>query len=65
VESRSSPKTVCPRCGSSWVCRVYRIGMIERHLLRALGRSPYRCDCCEHRFYLRRSARGPVVLAKG
>jgi hypothetical protein len=49
-------KTLCPRCGSSWVCRAYRIGLIERHLLRAFSLSPYRCDRCDRRFYRRSSS---------
>lgn len=52
-------KTLCPRCGSSWVCRAYRIGLIERHLLRAFSFSPYRCDSCDRRFYLRSSSQLP------
>jgi len=55
MESQEGRKTRCPRCGSSWVCRAYRIGVVERHLLRALHLSPYRCDRCDRRFY-RRSA---------
>jgi hypothetical protein len=44
------PKLVCPRCGSDWVCRSWRSGVFERHLLRVFHYSPYCCDCCNVRF---------------
>jgi transposase-like protein len=59
-----SGKTACPRCGSSWIGRSYRSGLIERHVLRAFGFSPYRCDSCDRRFYLRCSSeRAPKTRA--
>ena len=56
MECLGDPRTYCPRCGSTWVCRSYRSGWIKRHLLRAFGLSPYRCDCCDRKFYLRCSS---------
>ena len=53
---RQAPKLKCPRCGSDWVCRSWRNGIFEQHVLRAFHYSPYYCDCCSHRFYLRRSS---------
>ena len=47
------PKLVCPRCGSDWVCRSWRNGIFEQHVLRALRYNPYYCDSCNRRFYRR------------
>jgi hypothetical protein len=54
VNQRQAPKLVCPRGGSDWVCRVWRNGIFEQHVLRALHYSPYYCDSCNRRFYQRR-----------
>ncbi len=41
---------VCPNCGSARVHRSHRRGFYERVLLPLLGRRPFRCADCEHRF---------------
>ena len=42
----------CPRCGCEYVFRSHRRG-IEMPLLRLFQLIPYRCDSCDHRFYIR------------
>jgi hypothetical protein len=51
---RQAHKPVRPRCGSDWVCRSWRNGIFEQHVLRALHYSPYYCDSCNRKFYRRR-----------
>ena len=47
----------CPKCGSSRVHRSHRRGFLERVLLPLLGRRPFRCADCEHRFLASRFGR--------
>jgi DNA-directed RNA polymerase subunit RPC12/RpoP len=44
---------ICTHCGSEEIFRQRPLGLIERHLLRALRFVPYWCATCNTRFYLR------------
>ena len=57
IVSGQSSGPQCPLCGSAEVRRSRRRGPVERFFLRFLGRSPYRCDECDARFYRRRHNR--------
>lgn len=51
----NAPKTrrTCTHCGSDEIFRQRAQGIIECHLLSALGFVPYWCAACDTYFYLR------------
>ena len=56
---------VCPKCGSSYIRRSHKRGLLEK-ILATTGVRPYRCDACDKRFFGRTkehaeaSAAGPA-----
>jgi len=49
---------ICPSCKGKRVHRSHRKGLLERVLLPLIGRRPYRCRDCGHRFYAWRFGHG-------
>jgi hypothetical protein len=47
-------KDLCPRCGSKYVHRSHRQGVIDL-VFRAVLLRPFRCEDCDGRFYRRAS----------
>lgn len=45
---------LCPRCGSKYVRRSHRKGVIDL-VFRAVQLRPFRCEDCDGRFYRRAS----------
>jgi len=52
---------VCRKCQSRTVVRVERGDIIERLVLKSLGRLPYRCLDCDHRFLDRPVSKRPLT----
>jgi hypothetical protein len=52
----------CTQCGSEEIFRQRPLGLIERHLLRALRFVPYWCATCNTRSYLRVRRSRPISL---
>ena len=50
MPDQPKPKGACPNCGSTRVHRSHRRGFFERILLPLVGRRPFRCADCNHRF---------------
>lgn len=58
-------KRTCPQCRSSSLMRSHRRNFVER-FLSIVQVLPYRCEDCNHRFFvLRRGQHAPVVGAAG
>ena len=54
-EETSPPSgRTCPACNGKKVFRSHRRGFFERAVLPLIGRRPYRCHDCGHRFYASR-----------
>jgi hypothetical protein len=53
VTQSSHLKQACPQCGCTAIHRSRRRGVIERHFFRVLRLSPYRCEGCDSRFFMR------------
>jgi len=58
LNSESKPR--CPGCGGSDTRRSRPGGVLDSMML-TLGRSPYRCRCCERRFYIHDTPSAPAA----
>jgi DNA-directed RNA polymerase subunit RPC12/RpoP len=55
IAAERGPFILCPRCRSEDFHRSRGRGLYEKIVLRALGRTFYRCNQCGVRFYTKRS----------